>query len=526
MAVQAVDGLLRLPTEVLLDICFLLEPSDVIAVRKTCSALHALTHEKSLWLRFIRWQQVHLPLPHEFRANTAALSSRETPQLQRVAVEAEASQRKWLRRRPSNVPILCASDDQEHSLHSIIHLQLYLRRWMLCVYMEDLLVVWDLDSMDGTGTVRRVWRKVDLLKHTLNLPGGIQCSSAISAMYVNENAISLAVTHNGTRSTTCILRLRLPIHIDDDLKIEFVAKMSSSYPHFVCAISPLLSCVALSRGSFLTVADFSNQDIKSTVIITEDDELDALWNGIIGARFCGPYILCMKTRSVELYPLPVVENEHEEPSFGPHAFKAMKHVFSGHITFRDVTFSSPTIARSATFDSTPDLAISMLASDPIRGLFNFRIRFKAAAALGTPPTFDVTLVEARHMATLDLGSTRMRIAPGSSRGFVSACCLGPQAKRGVWIERHRGSTRRDVSVFDVNCHESGQHLEDMDTQERYDTDDDDDDANSFFKVPNIDGSVVFEMDSYDLRADLTHCAFCEVTGRIVLGTRAGKIMVL
>ncbi|KAF7983718.1 hypothetical protein HWV62_19663 [Athelia sp. TMB] len=42
-------------------------------------------------------------------------------------------------------------------------------------------------------------------------------------------------------------------------------------------------------------------------------------------------------------------------------------------------------------------------------------------------------------------------SPGTSRAFVSAMSLGPEGKRGVWAERDRGSTRRNIVVFDASC---------------------------------------------------------------------------
>jgi hypothetical protein len=237
----------------------------------------------------------------------------------------------------------------------------------------------------------------------------------------------------------------------------------------------------------------------------------------------------MKTRSIELYYLSFDDNAGQAP---PTALKPMKHIFAGHTTFREVSFSSPTIASAPTSNLLPAFAISVLASDTIRGLFHFHVSFNAESEPELGPKFDVRLVEARHMTNLDVGATRMRAEPGTSRGFVSACCLGPQAKRGIWIERRRGSTRREVSVFDVKCYLSA-HSSDEDVP-----------PDGWESIPDIDGRVVYEVNSFDLRGmnvpqlvhhalpktfildDLTHCTFCEVTGRIVVGMRSGKIKIL
>ena len=94
----------------------------------------------------------------------------------------------------------------------------------------------------------------------------------------------------------------------------------------------------------------------------------------------------------------------------------------------------------------------------------------------------------------------------------------------MWIERTRGSVKRSVVVFSASDdrHEGGGT--DLDGEDK------------------IDGRVVYESNSYDLRGkpadvlfngadpdlteDLTHCVFCEASGLIVLGTRLGEVQVL
>lgn len=196
------------------------------------------------------------------------------------------------------------------------------------------------------------------------------------------------------------------------------------------------------------------------------------WNGIIGMKFLtSQHVLCMKTRSVEVYALPFLSESL--PPFlagdpkgplincGRREAHALRHTIP-ETTFRGVSFSEPTLHHSA--DGIATNTISLLAYDVLRGLFNYQVetRFPYSEITRTRPSVDVdildmnvTLVAAHHMAQLvppasvlgrDTPTPRSGFSLGS-RGFVSACVLGQQGKRGVWVERNRGSVGRAVFGF-------------------------------------------------------------------------------
>ena len=163
-------------------------------------------------------------------------------------------------------------------------------------------------------------------------------------------------------------------------------------------------------------------------------------------------------------------------------------------------------------------------------------------------------------------STSQNHVPDGTRGFVGTYCLGKQGKRGVWIERERGSMKRGVFVFEAGRQDGDMEVMDKDQPEETIVLDlyknealgqaeeiiSIRPANKFTDrklrthTATIDGRVVYEVGSYDLRGecfpqhlsltfidvivfraeDLTHCTFCEVSGRIVLGNRGGEVMVL
>jgi hypothetical protein len=114
--------------------------------------------------------------------------------------------------------------------------------------------------------------------------------------------------------------------------------------------------------------------------------------------------------------------------------------------------------------------------------------------------------------------------PPSSHGqrshwFVSAHSLGPKAIRALWIERASLTMTRSVMVCTLNHHATWHEMQ-------------------------LTAKSIYTLRSYDLRGrryiaiervmhtqkyvsdDLTHCALEEMSGRIVLGNRAGHVFLL
>jgi hypothetical protein len=106
------------------------------------------------------------------------------------------SQQKWMMPRRPDPPILSGNDDEIDVSLSITYLGLFRSQWLICIYMEDRLVLWDLDSIDGNGRVDRRWCRRDLLKQAVNATGLVQCSSANAASDPNAGSIVVAMTSN------------------------------------------------------------------------------------------------------------------------------------------------------------------------------------------------------------------------------------------------------------------------------------------------------------------------------------------
>ena len=192
----------------------------------------------------------------------------------------------------------------------------------------------------------------------------------------------------------------------------------------------------------------------------------------------------MKTRSLELYSLPYTFGEQPLTMRDTNVSACTQsHLRTGHngiaethvlrhkfpeMTYRGVSFSQPQIQVSTSDDlrSVTTARVSLLAYDVLRGLFHYEVTMQISASLfdsgsriydsncSTAVDMDVKLVAAHKMAeALDPASliagtdTPTPRSASGARGFVSACVLGPQGRRGIWIERQRGSMDRTVFGF-------------------------------------------------------------------------------
>jgi len=267
---------------------------------------------------------------------------------------------------------------------------------------------------------------------------------------------------------------------------------------------------------------------KNSSVLLSD--VSSQWNGTIAIRFAGPYVLVVKTHSVELCPLPPAFQLANNPQ--PH-LPILKHTFS-HTTFREVSISGPVSTSDSETESTRQMiSFGILAYDVIQGLFHYSIHINiphmtANTPSPAPPSLDVKLVGVYAMAnniralspptfSAHSGFLGQTVPPGfpllqdahtltplqmampetlgggsshAGRGFVAALCLGPQAKRAVWIERRRGSTVREVIVWAVPCTGGGIRSGGMAVDES---------GSGEENMLEMDGRVVHTVTSYDLR---------------------------
>jgi len=263
------------------------------------------------------------------------------------------------------------------------------------------------------------------------------------------------------------------------------------------------------------------EDNKRSAIPVQLEDEDQAWNGITSLRFCGPYVLCFRVRSVEAYPIPT-----DCPSVKP--LPTLRHRF-GPVCFRVVSLSNVRASRSA---SSEVYSVFMLANDIHQGMSHYHIRVTIAPV----PSLSVLILAMGTILDPPLlipgTSERFSMEDTVRRIFVSTWSLGPVGLRGVWVDRHRGNINRRVVAFTTHpnrlcvgkgpatSENKGAVLFGLAAGDAVDVSESDEEA------PEIQGKIVYEIDSLDLRDDVTICAVSEWTGEIALCSRGGAISIL
>ncbi|KAI8985532.1 hypothetical protein BD414DRAFT_515338 [Trametes punicea] len=345
------------------------------------------------------------------------------------------------------------------------------------------------------------------------------------------------------------------------------------------AVDPSQALLLLSLPSTFHLLNWETKQRIIVHMLSEEEE--ELWNGVVGATFLtSRHILLLKAHSIEVCTLLDSHDPSQRPispeaaqdrpgssaapsscSFEKHMLAVVHSHYLPSTTFRGASFAQPVLHHVGAASSQPELSqvsTSFLAFDVLRGLFHFSVSVTLPPSLAdmnhvidasTPIDVDVKLLASHNMALpiathpplegpfrpTESGGlfSRSGLSHGT-RGFVSSCALGPSGRRGVWVERRRGAVRRVVYGFDAvtrspvadsfwypegaaaGLWEAGSTVDaPMETSHH-----------AGGRAAPIKGREMYEVNSYDLRDDITHIAFAEATGLIALGTRKGDIRVL
>ncbi|KAI0695340.1 hypothetical protein C8T65DRAFT_665439 [Cerioporus squamosus] len=595
--------LLAVPDEVLLDVLQYLDLHEVLALRKTCKRLNSLTRDHHAWLVMLHTQESYAPLPPHLR-DPHCWTHLSSSELETVVRRLHEIHRTWLLRRstyflPSHdescmLDPLFSNDDGARTIYSV---EIFLDRWLLCIYHEKLVEIWDLDS-----AVRSPHQP--MLCRRQRVRGADSFSSAITHFNHLDDILTIAVScHEQCHviqvrlHTSSVIYLPKDAEYGQDVEFRTIAVITFASPVFsLRAVDPTQSLLLLGLPTSFHLLNWITR--QRTVVHMLSEEEEELWNGVVGAIFLTRrHILVLKAHSLEICTLlgkPKVYAPRQSPDGGHEPrlaptveaptmemAAAVHSYFFPSTTFRGVSFSQPVVHEGkphpdgASEPEPTTVTLAFLAYDVLRGLF------QCSVSVVIPPPPDpanphtvlppldiaVYLVAAHNMAIpvapgTDDGPTPRSGFSHGARGFISACALGPAGRRGVWVERGRGAVRRVVYGF--NAHWQGSD----------DEDDEDDDlvfgreggsysnrkdergetrrrqkgkknrgfqpgtpisvANSEHDVDSmlarapraIEGKEVYEVDSYDLRDDITHVAFSETTGVIAMGTRKGDIRLL
>ena len=152
----------------------------------------------------------------------------------------------------------------------------------------------------------------------------------------------------------------------------------------------------------------------------------------------GDYILSFKFKGIELYHIPPFPDVDEQlasrydPS--PHRF---------HLQYSDVVFTGASLSEPQPNPNSLDdsLVIYILAHQTVIGFFYFRVTIYNPNYVPSGPTarMDVDLVGV-YVASIP----RTGVREGRKLSLALAARLGPEGKRGIWIERSPNKLKRYV----------------------------------------------------------------------------------
>lgn len=203
---------------------------------------------------------------------------------------------------------------------------------------------------------------------------------------------------------------------------------------------------------------------------------------VVSACFLTPrHLLVLKSRAVQLLTLDFLHNVSDIP-YDQAPRTIMGHTLHSHgqrrphrmqqklldysVNLRGAMFSRPQITDQQ--HDTSSIRITFLASDVLRGLFHYgvdiRIAFrtddgsqanflKRDGTAATPLDMSAKLLAVHHTARIvhprDIVAAanalpRSGLTHENWRGYIAACALGDQSKRGVWVERKQNSMGRTI----------------------------------------------------------------------------------
>jgi hypothetical protein len=185
---------------------------------------------------------------------------------------------------------------------------------------------------------------------------------------------------------------------------------------------------------------------------------DRQWNGILGLHLWKEHILCIKARSVEAYSIPELQEQNSWSASGTAVVSSTRGVpqssrdeqmdtlpATGLVyhfptrSFRGYSLSSPTQM------SASSSRFMLLGYDVLRGLSVYAIELQRTDMASVLPL----ILEVRCVGEHSLATSVGEGSSTAAHGFVSACCVGSEGKRGLWIERARASMRRTITVFTI-----------------------------------------------------------------------------
>ncbi|KAF5384599.1 hypothetical protein D9757_007456 [Collybiopsis confluens] len=547
----------------------------------TCNHLAEITKTKSLWANLLKRQRGLVPLPPDTRKNVDGWSAAA---LERLVSSNELVEALWLIPRQS-APVKL----EERRGELLIGLEIILDRWILSVYADGYINLWD----DEDSSLKK------------------QCSFA----YTGKDKISsyqAALDDSGEKLMVVVTNVYMPgdwkailyeVQLSDpELQFVHVYTIPTTSSRIARQLCPAERIVAFSQLSSINIVrwpeNYEGTPTSASIVKPfQFDELEEMFTTVLALRCLDKCIFVFKTRSIELYPMPDSDAD-PQPTLSP---STLRHSFPSY-NFREVRISDVE-AEQCPAESYNRYTLALLASDVIQGLFHFTVNITVPYESFEQSLLEVHLTAIHAMVNniplhghpgAGPGSTlTTRLwfsnssesahpnpsessAPSSSSAtptprststmdelhpspnflrrlhdshgvstsgrltssFVAAYAMGSQGMRAIWVERRRGDTMRRI----VSCQLQPKHLltplsssssasasgSRSGTEGNGGSNPDENGIESGLEALPwaIDGHVIYSIQSYDLREDITSCALGEVSGKIVLGNRAGDVFVL
>lgn len=255
----------------------------------------------------------------------------------------------------------------------------------------------------------------------------------------------------------------------------------------------------------------------------------AQWNGIIGLRFVDDRLLCIRARSLELYPITFPfpnparyfvpsSLESGEPTLAPTAalLRPIAVYNFSRTNFRTLSLSAASVKELGHDAQARETTLYILGNDVLRGVYQYRVDILDLVTQAQGP-------KAPSELRVSLLSMYTRLD-----GFVVAVALGPQARRGALIERTRSSTARRVLAFTcpltpaLPSSAAAVGAPAVDEQSEEDQDDrnrEDPVAVSMLDMRPLDAIDVYDIHSLDLRRKCHDQLTFSMTRSLMVGTR-------
>ncbi|KAJ7147631.1 hypothetical protein C8R43DRAFT_1237155 [Mycena crocata] len=445
------------PSEVLLLVITYLEVHQVLRLRQTSRTICQLTRDKTVWLGFLERvrRRGDIPLPPAVCDPAIPVTELSSSSIESVVVSATRAADAW--QRPKKLtPIL-------NPLHGepLNGLNIFLETWLLIVYRDGLVYLWNLTA-DAPEEASR-----NSVEFVLGFFGSRGWTDNLGH---DENF------------ETVLYEVKIGITDSTGKIFNLVRSFDCPIPRTIHAIDVDNKFLVLSSST--RTLDILHWDTEwgRTSRIALDDDAEELYNGVIALRLLGSYLLVIRTHTIELHPY----------GNAPQPVRPLLHRVPFPLREGAVSLSDPVDFPAPLDFQGRRMRLNLLAYDAHSLAF-----YTILIATSAHPTLDVTLTGEMRPSPpkMHVGTPLAR-----SHWFVSTLALGRQGIRLLWIERDSLTMTRHVRLCAFNRHST---WHEMKTAAR-----------------------VFTLTSYDLREDLTHCALAEVSGRIVLGNRAGHVFSL